>query len=122
MPLQCIKLLNNLRNLRIFCNEYAQVFWGGIMEAVKEQKSQELKLINREKLSINEVLEVVKFDDSIVVLITKLGELTIEGNNIKISTLDTDMGFVSLDGKIDSIYYTNDAKNESKGFFAKLFS
>ena len=92
------------------------------MEAVKEQKSQELKLINREKLSINEVLEVVKFDDSIVVLITKLGELTIEGNNIKISTLDTDMGFVSLDGKIDSIYYTNDAKNESKGFFAKLFS
>ena len=92
------------------------------METIKEPKIQELRLINREKLTINEVSEVVRFDDTTVVLITKLGELTVEGNNIKISTLDTDTGIVSLDGNIDSMYYTNDLKNESKGFFAKLFS
>lgn len=92
------------------------------MEAIKEPKMQELKLLNRENLNINEVSEVIRFDDTIVVLMTKLGELTIEGNNIKISTLDTDKGIVALDGSIDSIYYTNNAKNENKGFFARLFS
>lgn len=83
---------------------------------------QELKLVDRKKLEVSGVSEVVRFDDNFAVLKTVCGELSIDGKNIKISVLDTEKGLVMLDGDIDAISYTDDAKPEKNGLFSRLFS
>ena len=48
---------------------------------------QNLTLENREKLSISGVLDVLSFDDQIVILETELGLLTVKGENLRIISL-----------------------------------
>ena len=44
---------------------------------------QNIVLENREKLNITGVLDVLSFDDQIVILETELGLLTVKGENLK---------------------------------------
>ena len=44
---------------------------------------QNLVLENREKLSISGVLDVLSFDDQVVIIETELGLLTIKGENLR---------------------------------------
>ena len=46
---------------------------------------QNLILENRGKLSISGVLDVLSFDDQVVILETELGLLTVKGENIRIN-------------------------------------
>ena len=43
-----------------------------------------------------------------------------EGKDIKISVLDTERGVVSLDGKIDALFYSDSEDGKKRGFFGKL--
>ncbi len=65
------------------------------------------------------VTEVVNFDDTGVHLKSVDGELYIEGEELKIGTLDTESGVVSLCGKINAIYYATDS-DRKKGFWSRL--
>ena len=51
---------------------------------------QNIVLENREKLSISGVLDVLSFDDQIVILETELGLLTVKGENLRINKLSLD--------------------------------
>ena len=64
----------------------------------------------RKHANITGVKEVVSFDASGVVLITSCGELTLEGNDIKVGTLDTDRGIVAVDGEICAVFYYENKK------------
>ena len=57
---------------------------------------QNIVLENREKLNITGVLDVLSFDDQIVILETELGLLTVKGENIRINKLSLDSSFVNL--------------------------
>ena len=46
---------------------------------------QNLVLENREKLSISGVLDVLSFDDQVVIVETELGLLTVKGENLRIN-------------------------------------
>ena len=48
---------------------------------------QNLILENREKLSVSGVLDVLSFDDQVVIIETELGLLTIKGENLRINKL-----------------------------------
>ena len=76
-------------------------------------------LKGRKHADITGVKEVVSFDSSGVVLITLCGELTLEGNEIKVGVLDTDRGIVAVDGEICAVYYTNESKKGHKGLFSR---
>ena len=65
--------------------------------------------------------EVVSFDESSVVLRSSCGEMTVEGSSLKVGALDTDRGLVTLEGRIDSVYYSEDNTEEKHGFFSKIF-
>ena len=92
------------------------------MEEKKDTVSQDIKLSMREKLDVSGVIDVVRFDDLCVVLLTTCGELTIDGKNLKIYVLDTDKGIVSLEGSVDSLYYSDDSRKEKRGIFSKIFA
>lgn len=74
----------------------------------------------RKHTEISGVREVVSFDDLSAVLKTGCGELTIEGKELSVNTLDTEKGIVILDGKIDGIFYSDENDRQRKGLFGRL--
>ncbi len=83
---------------------------------------QNIVLENRNKLSVSGVLDVLSFDDQIVIIDTDLGMLTIKGDNLKINKLSIDTSDVVIEGNINVMAYSQkdlDKKNES--FFSKIF-
>ena len=83
---------------------------------------QNIILENREKLSISGVLDVLSFDDQIVILETELGLLTVKGDNLRINKLSLDTAEVIVDGEIYNLGYSEkDASQKSGGLFGKIF-
>ena len=74
----------------------------------------------RKELRISGVKEVESFDETGAVFHTECGDMTVEGQEIRISVLDVDRGEVVLSGKIDAIFYPTDTANEKKRLFGKL--
>lgn len=68
---------------------------------------QNLVLENREKLNVSGVLDVLSFDDQIVMVETELGLLTVKGENIRINKLSLDTSEIVVEGEIDSLAYSN---------------
>ncbi len=68
---------------------------------------QNLVLENREKLNVSGVLDVLSFDDQIVMVETELGLLTVKGENIRINKLSLDTSEIVVEGEIDSLTYSN---------------
>lgn len=84
---------------------------------------QNIILENREKLNVSGVLDVLSFDDQIVIVETELGLLTIKGENLKINKLNIDTSEVTLDGMISSLSYSNSdsIKKNASGLIGKIF-
>lgn len=84
---------------------------------------QNLILENRGKLSISGVLDVLSFDDQVVILETELGLLTVKGENIRINKLSIDTSEVIVEGDISSLAYSEN-KNTDKvkgSLISKIF-
>ena len=84
---------------------------------------QNLILENRGKLSISGVLDVLSFDDQVVIVETELGLLTVKGENPRINKLSIDTSEVIVEGDISSLTYSDSKTLEkSKGsLISKIF-
>ena len=83
---------------------------------------QNIVLENRRKLSISGVLDVLSFDDQIVILETDLGMLTIKGDDLRINKLSIDTTEVVIEGNINSLSYSEKQdKKSSGGLIGKIF-
>ena len=83
---------------------------------------QNLILESREKLNISGVIDVLSFDDSLVIVQTHLGILTVKGEDLRINKLNTDSEEVIVAGNISSMSYSDksiDKKDTS--FLGKIF-
>ena len=81
---------------------------------------QEIKLISRKHFDVNGVKEVENFDEENVTLRTVCGLLSVDGKGLKISVLDIDKGIVSLDGRIDAVYFSDEVQEKKRGLFGRL--
>ena len=96
---------------------------------VEERKSnfttnviQNLVLENRGKLSISGVLDVLSFDDQIVIVETELGLLTVKGENLRINKLSIDTSEVIVEGDISNLSYSeSEGEKKSGGLLGKIF-
>ena len=95
---------------------------------VDERKSintnivQNLVLENRNRLNISGVLDVLSFDDQIIILETELGMLTVKGDNLRINKLSIDTSEVIVEGEIISLAYSNkDLEKKNESFLGKIF-
>lgn len=83
---------------------------------------QNIVLENREKLNITGVLDVLSFDDQIVILETELGLLTVKGENLRINKLSLDTSEVTIDGTIYQLAYSEkDSMEKGSSFLGKIF-
>lgn len=82
---------------------------------------QNLILENREKLAISGVLDVLSFDDQIVILETELGMLTIKGEDLRINKLSIDTQDVIIEGSISSLSYSEKDEKKTGSLLGKIF-
>ena len=96
---------------------------------IEERKSnlntsviQNLILENREKLNITGVLDVLSFDDQVIVVETELGLLNVKGENLKINKLSLDTSEVTVEGNIYSLNYSDKTlENKGTSILGKIF-
>lgn len=86
----------------------------------KESKST-FTLINRKKLSMNGILEVVSFKDVEIILKTSLGDMIIKGEDLKMNKLDVQNGDIVIIGEINSLLYTGKDGGDKESIIRKLF-
>lgn len=82
---------------------------------------QNLILENREKLSISGVLDVLSFDDQVVVVETELGLLNVKGENLRINKLSLDTSEVIVEGDIYSLFYSEKSSEKKSSIIGKIF-
>ncbi len=83
---------------------------------------QNLILENRGKLSISGVLDVLSFDDQVIMVETELGLLTIKGEGLRITKLSIDTSEVIVEGNISYLAYSNKEVEKNKGsIISKIF-
>lgn len=90
--------------------------------SVKTGVIQNLILENREKLSISGVIDVLSFDNQVVMIETELGLLTVKGEELRINKLSIDTSEVIVEGNISHLSYSEKNQEKSKGsLIGKIF-
>ena len=64
-----------------------------------------LTLNERENLTVSGVAEVIRFDESSVILRTVMGMLAVHGSGLQLKTLSLDGGQVAIDGTVCAMIY-----------------
>ncbi len=83
---------------------------------------QNLVLENRGKLSISGVVDVLSFDDQVVIVQTELGMLTVKGENLRINKLSIDTSEVVVEGEISNLAYSEKEVEKKNGnILGKIF-
>ena len=84
---------------------------------------QNLILENREKLNITGILDVLSFDDQIIIVETTLGLLTIKGEDLKINKLNIETSDLIIEGLINNLAYSgnSDSPKKSGNLLGKIF-
>lgn len=78
-------------------------------------------LNDRKEMRIDGVNQVVSFDERYIMLKTQCGDMTIEGNNLKIAVLEIDTGIVVLSGTVSGVYYSETQNTQKQSLLKKLF-
>ena len=79
------------------------------------KRQHKLMLTNRRTCTISGVNDVLSFDVNEILLETEQGMLMIKGNELHVSRLSLDKGEVDIDGRIDSLTYSETAGYNAKG-------
>jgi len=74
-----------------------------------EGKTHSLQAQDRREITVGGVREVVSFDEASVVLVTVCGLLTVEGEGLHVTTLNTLDGVVAVTGRLNGLFYESEA-------------
>lgn len=89
---------------------------GGSAGDTGASRPHSLWLSEREEITVRGVTEVLSFDESTVRLTTTRGALTLEGQGMRVTALDTEGGVVSVTGLLLGVFYTDgDARSDGDG-------
>lgn len=95
-------------------------------ENLKQQrtnKKHNVTINNREEIKMNGILDVLSFDEELVICQSDNGVLILKGMNLHVNKLDLDNGILELTGFLIGLQYEEDhmlSKNK-KSVFSKIF-
>ena len=84
------------------------------------QASHNVILENREKMMISGVVDVISFDEQEIVMMTELGELTINGEGLNILNLSRETSELDVEGEISLLSYSRRTEQKN-GLLSRLF-
>lgn len=84
---------------------------------------QKITLNNRKNAFITGVQDVISFDEHLVQLQTRQGNLSVKGEQLHVNRLSLDKGEVDLQGRVDAMIYSGSTAAAAKqdSLLAKLF-
>jgi len=91
------------------------------MEQQKENYSTSIFLKKRSELQISGVSDIISSDENNIYLNTSDGALIIDGTELRIISMNVAQGDMTVEGKVDSIAYTEKEQTQKSGFFARMF-
>ncbi|MBE6791564.1 MAG: hypothetical protein IKB08_09765 [Clostridia bacterium] len=62
---------------------------------------------SRSRLSLSGVTEIGSYDEESLTVYTDFGEITVTGEGLKVTVMNTETGMVSADGKINSVKFSD---------------
>ena len=74
---------------------------------------------DRKGLDIKGVSDVISFDEGGVVMETACGSMAVEGEGLHVTVLDIVNGKVSVEGRINGIYYFESRPQTKRGLFGR---
>ena len=78
-----------------------------------------ISVTDRSSALLTGVAEVISYDENNIVMLTNMGQLTLDGEGLNIVQLNLGEGNVSVDGRINAFYYME--QREKKSLFSRLF-
>ena len=87
------------------------------------KKAHKLILNNRRCGNVTGVSDVLSFDENEIILETDQGMLMMKGKELHVSRLMLDKGEVDIDGRIDSVTYSEQGSRteRTESFLGRLF-
>ena len=79
-----------------------------------------LYIDNRNKLTLTGVTDVGSFNEDSLRIETNLGEINISGTDLQVSKLSLESGEVTVEGKINSVVYSETVRKGGAGFFSRV--
>lgn len=91
------------------------------MENQKENFSTAVQLKKRTELSVSGVTDIVSSDENTICLNTPDGLLYVEGEGLRIISMNVSGGDIAVTGKVCSLAYSDKEAAQKSGFFARMF-
>lgn len=79
------------------------------------KKTHKISMVNRTNCAISGVNDVLAFDNHEILLETEQGILMMKGNELHVGRLSLDKGEIDIEGKIDSLTYSEQLGSDTKG-------
>ena len=79
--------------------------------------NQTITIKDAEKIDITDVEAIISFDEDGILLMTDLGKISIEGENLKIIELNKDKRCVEINGAIKGVFYVCKDAKKKRGFW-----
>ena len=84
------------------------------MSVDKVHGNHSILITDRSKCELNDIKEILCFDEYSVYVLSSMGELEIEGEELKIGNFSSDNGLLSVTGKICGILYNDDSSKRRR--------
>ncbi len=78
------------------------------MEEKKTLQTHKIILSNRQSGMVSGVLDVISFDEKVIMLATQCGKITIKGDQLHVNQLSLEKGEVDISGRVDTLIYSED--------------
>ena len=85
----------------------------------KQNSSQIIELVDRRRLSIGCVEDVLSFDDKNIILTSSLGSIAVDGQNLSITKLSLDGGELLIEGEVGGVLFFEPDAPKKRSFFRK---
>ncbi len=82
-------------------------------------RSESLTLLDRTRLSLCGVTNVISFDETAVVLEMEESTLTVEGEMLHVSKLSLEEGVVEVEGRVCGLFYSDGKSKQKISFWKK---
>ena len=84
-------------------------------------QKQDIRLFSRKRMELSGISEVGSLTDEQITLSSSLGNIAIEGRDLKIESFSTEKGDLIINGDFDGVYYFGQKDDgEKRGLFRKL--
>lgn len=91
------------------------------MEEHTEVINHDVTITSRKKIQMTGISDVTSFDEGQVMAQNTDSDISIEGENLKIEKFDSSSGELTVNGKINGLYYYGAAPQKKKKSITGLF-